>query len=177
MDRPALTILYNISVASRPVFEHHFPPPEITRICTKEGIAVCTHAVFFGSPAPSPEVRVPGCAVTSRGGAWWIGFLCWHWPLQAVFCPYPAQVHDLHHRHPGQPLSPDHLYARQLEIAAGVPGWPAYTEIWGLATAIDQCFRAMNEARQEPQDPQALESNTGQAGAGNTPPALESGLR
>lgn len=145
-----LIVCYNISLSTRPVFEHHFPPPEIKRIRCREGIAACTHAIFFGSPAPSPEL--PWLRRQLSWAGWWVGFVCWHLPLQAVFCPYPAQVHDLHHRHPDQPLNPDHLYARQGEIEAGTPGWPAYTEIWGLMTAIDECFRTISEVEQGHQE-------------------------
>ncbi len=136
-------ILYGISLSARPVFEHTHPPRGV-RVRTRNGIAACTHGVFFGRKAPSPSHPLAVRAVL--WAAWWAEFLVWYWPLQAVFCPHPAQAHDFHHRHPDRPLDPDQLSARRDEIAGGTPGWPPYTEIWGLVAAIDECFNALSQA-------------------------------
>jgi hypothetical protein len=39
-------------------------------------------------------------------------------------------------------------YARQQDIDAGHPKWPEYTDVWGIAVAIDHVFTILSEERE-----------------------------
>jgi hypothetical protein len=50
-----------------------------------------------------------------------------------------APCHDFHHRKPASKKWTSYIHARQSDLDAGSPGYPAgYFECWGLIAAVDR---------------------------------------
>jgi hypothetical protein len=55
-----------------------------------------------------------------------------------------APCHDFHHRKPASRKWTSYIHARQGDLEAGSPGYPAgYFESWGLIAAVDRCLESL----------------------------------
>jgi Fatty acid desaturase len=134
--------LFQMSNTLRLCVKHTFPDATGTRRSGKDYFANLTNAIFLGEVAPGPFTprRMRAWA------RWTVRMLAVHFPARYLVLTGDTVVHDYHHRHPRSPDWPNYLFARQRDIDAGHPGWPAYREVWGLVSAIDLVFRSLSVA-------------------------------
>jgi hypothetical protein len=128
--------------------KHTFPAPADARRSGKDYFAGLTNAIFLGEAAPAPGMPRPALAWVR----WTVRMLVVHFPARYVVLTGDTVVHDYHHRHPRSRDWPNYLFARQRDIDAGHPGWPAYREVWGLVPAIDLVFRSLSVANPDVYD-------------------------
>lgn len=89
-----------------------------------------------------------GLPATASARAWarWTARLClYHLPARILVVPGDLSQHDFHHRRPSTPDWVRAAYARQQDIDSGHEGWPAYTDIWGVGSAIAHVFAILSE--------------------------------
>ncbi|MCX4692538.1 fatty acid desaturase [Streptomyces sp. NBC_01408] len=89
-----------------------------------------------------------GIGVVRSVGAWsrWtLRLAFYHLPSRILVVPGDLAAHDFHHRKPSTFEWVRASYARQADIDAGHPKWPAYTDVWGLGVAIDRVFTILSE--------------------------------
>jgi len=130
---------FQISNTLRLCVKHTFPVAGVEERRGRDYFSSLTNAIFIGDPAPDDR----------RIASWAI------WSLRAAFVHAPARylvltgdtvVHDFHHRHPASREWADYLFARERDLAAGHPGWPPYSEVWGLVPAISKVFDSIAAA-------------------------------
>lgn len=100
---------------------------------------------FSGDPLPAK-----GLGLASALGAWsrWVARLAfYHVPARILVVPGDLAQHDFHHRRPSTKEWVRAAYARQHDIDADHPRWPAYTDVWGLGTAIGRVFTILSQEK------------------------------
>lgn len=75
----------------------------------------------------------------------WFIQMIGHLFVRLTILPGPLPSHELHHRKPGQYDWRIAFYERQKDIEANHPGYPPYTEVWGLINALDIVFDGMSK--------------------------------
>lgn len=101
-----------------------------------------TWARFCGRsvpPASLPWYEAPGAWVR-----WLLAMTLYHLPSRLLVIVGDLPNHDHHHRHPATPDWMISAYARQRDIDSGRDDAPPYTEVWGMARAIDRMFERMS---------------------------------
>ncbi|MDQ1744974.1 MAG: hypothetical protein QOE23_3313 [Pseudonocardiales bacterium] len=136
--------LFQLSNVLRLCVKHTFPAPGGTDRRGKAYFGSLTSGVFLGEPAPAPAGSV--AAGTVNWTRWGLRMLFVHAPVRYLIITADTPVHDFHHRYPSVNGWAHHLYQRQADLDAGSPGWPPYTELWGLAPAMNEIFRSLSEA-------------------------------
>ncbi|MBB5867181.1 hypothetical protein F4553_000560 [Allocatelliglobosispora scoriae] len=139
-----LVPLYQISNTLRLCVKHTFPTADTTHRRGREHFAGLTNAIFLGSPAPAPGASPLRAALAWLG--WSARMLLWHLPVRYLVLTGDTVVHDFHHRYPVSRRWVDYIFARQHDLDAGHPGWPPYTEEWGLIAAINRVFDSLAAA-------------------------------
>lgn len=151
-----LVPLFQVSNTLRLCVKHTFPPPGVEVRRGREYFAGLTNAIFIGEAVPSSSLPL-----VKRGIAWA------RWVLRMAFVHAPARylvltgdtvVHDFHHRYPTTKDWPNYIFARQADVDAGTPGWPAYHEVWGLVPAINYVFDSLARADRDEYDINRLKS-------------------
>ena len=138
-----LGIFFQMSTAVRLSSEHTFP----AKIPTKRDrstIAGYTVGIFIGEQAPDPSL--PWQKAVPAWIGWGVKMTFYHLPCRLGFLPMDGPCHDWHHRFPKSPDWPNYIHAREQDRQNGHPGWPPYTEVWGLHTAIQACFETLSKA-------------------------------
>ncbi|MCC3767417.1 fatty acid desaturase [Streptomyces sp. UNOC14_S4] len=139
--------LFQVSNTLRLCVKHTFPARGIEVRRGKEYFGSLTNAIFIGAPAPTP-----GLPFVRRTGAWlsWTARMLFvHAPSRYLVLTGDTVVHDFHHRYPSTPEWAHYLFARQADADAGSPGWPPYTQVWGLVPAINHVFDSLSVADPE----------------------------
>jgi hypothetical protein len=139
-----VTVLLQIATVFRILCEHRLPSAEIIALRGKQLVCEATAGVFPGRyPPPAANStlrRLLGWTI------WWADMLTIQLFVRVFVLVGDAPCHDFHHRRPGKRWT-DYTHARQSDLDAGCPGFPAnYVESWGLFNAIDQNFAAMARA-------------------------------
>jgi fatty acid desaturase len=131
-----VTVLLQIATVFRILCEHRFPEPQMIRQRDRNFVCHATAGVFPGS-AP-PDLYATTAEGLLRWTAWWAEMLTVQLFVRLFVLVGDAPCHDFHHRKPATRRWADYIYARQQDLDAGSPGFPAgYFENWGLFAAID----------------------------------------
>jgi hypothetical protein len=101
---------------------------------------------FNGDPLPQSGGR-PAATVLAWS-RWLLRLAFYHLPARILVVPGDLSQHDFHHRFPSSAHWVRAAYARQQDIDAGHPKWPEYTDVWGIAVAIDHVFTILSEERE-----------------------------
>jgi fatty acid desaturase len=101
-----------------------------------------TTARFFGEATPASHLKGAGKVIAWSG--WWFRLLAVHFPARLFAVPGDLANHDWHHRYPFDARWPAAAYARRDDALRGTPGWPAYTESWGLKPAREATFELLS---------------------------------
>jgi fatty acid desaturase len=136
--------LFQVSNTLRLCVKHTFPNPAVTERVGKAYFASLTNAIFLGEPVPS-GVRGP-VRLAGAWARWTTRMLLVHFPARYLVLTGDTVCHDFHHRHPSSRQWPNYVFARQADIEAGHPGWPAYHEAWGLVPAINLVLDSLSVA-------------------------------
>jgi len=94
---------------------------------------------------PLPESGRGGLAAARDWSRWVLRLAFYHLPARILVVPGDLSQHDFHHRRPSTFEWVRAGYARQGDIDAGHPNWPAYTDVWGLGLAINRVFTILSE--------------------------------
>jgi len=131
-----LTILLQIATVLRILCEHRFPAPELIAARGRDFVCHATVGVFPGRMPPAePAATAAGLL---RWTLWWLEMATLHLFVRLFVLVGDAPCHDFHHRRPATRRWTNYIHARQQDLEAGSPGFPAgYFEIWGLFRAID----------------------------------------
>lgn len=139
-----LIVLFQISNTLRLCVKHTFPAPGTAHKRGKAYFGSLTHAIFIGEAAPPAGLgRAEAVRQWTR---WTLRMVFVHAPIRYLVITGDTPVHDHHHRHPATPQWAHHLYERQRDLDEGHPGWPPYTELWGLTDAINTTFATISAA-------------------------------
>ncbi|MGW3471692.1 hypothetical protein ACWDKQ_25260 [Saccharopolyspora sp. NPDC000995] len=138
-----LMFLFNAAATIRLSSRHIFPARGPVRK-GRATLAGYTHGVFFGEAAPGPDVS--GVRRVLSWSRWWLRMLFMHLPARLFVFVGDGPCHDYHHRFPRSRDWANYIFARHRDIAAGHPGWPPYTEVWGLVAAINAVFTTLSAA-------------------------------
>ncbi len=143
-----LSVLLQIATVFRILCEHRFPDPVVIANRGKEFVCHATAGVFPGSPPPAVT------AGSARGlllwTLWWADMLLVQMFVRVFVLVGDAPAHDFHHRRPATKRWTDYIHARQKDVDAGCPGFPAnYGETWGLFRAIDENLTSLARTRPE----------------------------
>lgn len=132
-----LTILLQIATVGRIIVEHAFPEPHHIAARDRDFVAHATYGVFPGRQPPLARAgTVDGFAAWT---VWWAEMLSVHLFVRLFVMVGDAPCHDFHHRKPASRKWTNYIHARQGDLAAGSPGYPAgYFETWGLIAAVDR---------------------------------------
>ncbi|MGW1074440.1 stearoyl-CoA 9-desaturase [Streptomyces sp. NPDC002537] len=139
--------LFQLSNTLRLCVKHTFPAPDLEVRRGKEYFGSLTNAIFIGEPAPPSAL--PYGRRTAAWFAWTARMLLVHAPARYLVLTGDTVVHDFHHRYPATPQWANYLFGRQEDADAGSPGWPAYTQVWGLIPAINLVFDSLSVADPE----------------------------
>jgi fatty acid desaturase len=143
-----VTVLLQVATVLRILCEHRFPDPALIALRDRTFVCHATAGVFPGSPPP--EVGVATLAGVLRWAAWWGELLTVHLFARIFVLVGDAPCHDFHHRKPATRRWTDYIHARQEDLEAGSPGFPAgYLETWGLFRAIDRNLETLAVTRPE----------------------------
>ncbi|NOG73870.1 fatty acid desaturase [Roseicella sp. DB1501] len=131
-----VTVLLQVATVFRILCEHRFPEPETMQKRDRNFVCHATAGVFPGALPPAQRANtLPGAL---RWTAWWAEMLTVHLFVRLFVLVGDAPCHDFHHRKPATRRWADYIHARQQDLEAGSPGFPAgYFENWGLFQAID----------------------------------------
>jgi hypothetical protein len=139
-----VTVLLQVATVFRILCEHRLPSIDIIDQRGKQLICEATAGVFPGGFPPRRNARSLG-GVLAWGG-WWANMLTVQLFVRLFVLVGDAPCHDFHHRRPGKRWT-NYVHARQSDLDAGCPGFPAnYIETWGLFRAVDENFAAMARA-------------------------------
>jgi hypothetical protein len=138
-----LTILLNMSSCVRLCGKHVFPVAG-THLHDRNTLASFTHGIFLGELVPDPAL--PPGRKQWAWARWWARMLFVHLLCRLLVLVGDTPCHDFHHRFPRAKAWPNYIFARQQDLMAGHPGWPPYTEIWGLFPAIQATFVSLSQA-------------------------------
>ena len=132
-----VTILLQIATVGRIIVEHVFPEAHHVAARDRDFVAHATLGVFPGSQPPlARATTVAGFAAWT---AWWAEMLTVHLFVRLFVMVGDAPCHDFHHRKPASRKWTSYIHARQGDLDAGSPGYPAgYFECWGLIAAVDR---------------------------------------
>ena len=142
-----LVLLYQVSSAFRLSSKHVFPTKLPSRR-TRESLGLFTHGIFIGESCPSTDLRWWGSLVAWH--RWWTRMLFYHLPCRLFVLVGDGPAHDLHHRFPNHPGWSNYIHVREEDACKARSTSQPYQEVWGLAAAIDACFRSLSAA--EPAD-------------------------
>jgi fatty acid desaturase len=142
-----LTIPLHMVECLRLSGKHVFPARNLGKRGRNE-LAGFTHGIFFGDPVPDPWLPLHRKA--GAWTAWWLRLAFYHLPSRMLVVVGDAPCHDYHHRYPKAKNWSNYMFERYQEELNPRPGWPAYTEVWGLYDAIDACFSSLSAA--DPRD-------------------------
>jgi fatty acid desaturase len=132
-----VTVLLQAATVLRILCEHRFPDPQLIAVRDRAFVCHATAGVFPGTFPP--QERATSVAGLLRWTAWWAEMLTVHLFARIFVLVGDAPCHDFHHRRPATRRWTDYIHARQEDLEAGSPGFPAgYFETWGLFAAIDQ---------------------------------------
>jgi len=99
-------------------------------------------ARFCGAAVPQPGTdALDGCV---RWFRWLLLMVAYHIPSRLLVIVGDLPNHDFHHRFPATPDWTIAAYARQADIDRSAATSPPYSEIWGMAQAIDQMFSVLS---------------------------------
>ncbi len=138
-----LTILFNIAAILRLSSRHIFPVAG-QRLSGRAAIGGYTHGIFIGERAPEQDPW--SWAWAAQWTRWWLRLLFVHLPSRLMVLVGDGPCHDFHHRYPKSKDWANYMFARQQDVDSGHPGWPDYTEVWGLKNAIDAVFMSLDKA-------------------------------
>jgi Fatty acid desaturase len=140
-----LSVMFQVSNTLRLCVKHTFPAPDHQERRGRQYFSSLTNAIFLGDPVPDPSLR--GLRRTSAWVRWWLRIAVVHFPARYLVLTGDTVCHDYHHRHPMDRNWASYIYARQADIDAGHPGWPAYRSVWGgLIAAINLVFDSLAAA-------------------------------
>jgi fatty acid desaturase len=143
-----VTVLLQIATVLRILCEHRFPEPALIALRDREFVCHATAGVFPGSPPPDGHAAT--LVGMLRWATWWGELLTVHLFARIFVLVGDAPCHDFHHRRPATRRWTDYIHARQEDLEAGSPGFPAgYLETWGLFQAIDQNLETLAVTRPE----------------------------
>lgn len=132
-----VTVLLQAATVLRILCEHRFPEVELIDLRDRHFVCHATTGVFPGSLPPALDAASPAGFVL--WAKWWFILLTWHLFVRLFVLVGDAPCHDFHHRRPATRRWTNYIHARQKDLEAGSPGFPAeYFESWGLFTAIDK---------------------------------------
>ena len=140
-------ILSEASAFIETISEHPIPQEEISSRTLKERRlmqAKKSWSILSGSALPAHS-RIIWVNIY-RKIAWFIK-MTGHLLVRLTILPGPLPSHELHHRKPGQYDWRIAFYERQKDIEANHPGYPPYTEVWGLINALDRVFDGMSKRK------------------------------
>jgi len=101
-----------------------------------------TTGVFPGRTPPAE--RATTAAGLLRWTSWWAEMLTVHLVVRLFVLVGDAPCHDFHRRRPATRRWTSYIHARQQDVEAGSPGFPAgYFETWGLFRAVDQSLATL----------------------------------
>lgn len=136
-----LTIPLHMVECLRLSGKHIFPERGLVKRGKNE-LAGFTHGIFFGDRVPDPSL--PFYRRLPLWIAWWLRLVFYHLPSRMLVVVGDAPCHDYHHRYPKAKNWSNYMFERQKEEITPAPGWPPYTEVWGLYSAIDATFRSLS---------------------------------
>lgn len=141
-------VLFNMATVLRLTCRHVFPRPEAkAEPDAHERIAGYSFGIFLGDRVPQGAGNpFLGAA---RWGVWWARLLLVHLPARLFVLVGDGPCHDFHHRHPRFADWPNYIHARQDDVGRGRESpthWPAYTELWGLGTALGAVLESLSLA-------------------------------
>jgi fatty acid desaturase len=129
--------LFQIAAYLSLITEHTWVRHEGPGISPRETISRLTSARFFGERAPAKD------ASRIAWATWTLRMFMIHLPAKLLAVQGDQHSHDWHHRHPKGDWE-NAAYARsQSQPEDSSRGWPAYTEVWGLKSALNSTFDAL----------------------------------
>lgn len=132
-----VTILLQIATVGRIIVEHAFPEAHHIAARDRDFVAHATLGVFPG--AQPPLERATSLTGVVAWAGWWAEMLTVHLFVRLFVMVGDAPCHDFHHRKPASKKWTTYIHARQGDLDAGSPGYPAgYFECWGLVAAVDR---------------------------------------
>jgi fatty acid desaturase len=138
-----LTIPLHMVECLRLSGKHVFPERDAEKRGRQE-LGGFTHGIFVGERTPDREL--PFIQRTAAWAVWWLRLFFYHLPSRLLVLVGDAPCHDYHHRRPKSKDWSNYIFARQQEVLSPPPGWPPYTEVWGIASAIDATFQSLSAA-------------------------------
>ncbi|MDB5371709.1 MAG: hypothetical protein JWP04_351 [Belnapia sp.] len=143
-----VTVLLQAATVLRILCEHRFPEPEMIAARDREFVCHATAGVFPGVMPPAVRATTPRGLLLWAG--WWLDMLTVQLFVRLFVLVGDAPCHDFHHRKPATRRWTTYIHARQQDLDAGSPGFPAgYLENWGLLSAIDQNLGSLANTRPE----------------------------
>lgn len=143
-----VTVLLQIATIYRIIVEHAFPEAELVAARDKTFVCHATLGVFPGREPPAEPAG--SLAGLFAWGAWWAEMLTLHLFVRLFVLVGDAPCHDFHHRRPATRRWTSYAHARQNDLDAGSPGFPAgYFECWGLFAAVDRNLASLAATRPE----------------------------
>lgn len=143
-----VTVLLQAATVLRILCEHRFPEPELIAARNREFVCHATAGVFPGRQPPAQRATTLGGLLAWTG--WWAEMLTVHLFVRLFVLVGDAPCHDFHHRRPATRRWTDYIHAREQDLEAGSPGFPAgYLESWGLIAAIDANLASLSATRAE----------------------------
>jgi fatty acid desaturase len=139
-----IIVLFQLSALLDNLGEHGWLTPRDPRIEPRHYHVSATWARFCGRALP--DRSLPALAKPLAWIVWLAAMALYHLPARLLVVVGDLPNHDFHHRFPATPHWMLAAYARQSDIDSGHPGWPAYSEIWGLGRAIDRMFNELSKA-------------------------------
>lgn len=136
-------ILFNVSACVRLSSRHIFPKPGV-RQSGRAVMASFTHGIFIGEAVP--PANLPLLHGLRAWIIWTLRMLFIHLPTRLFVLVGDGPCHDYHHRYPRSRNWSNYIFARNNDLIAGHPGWPPYTEVWGLFNAINEVFCSLSAA-------------------------------
>lgn len=133
-----VTLLLQAATVFRILCEHRFPEPALMARRDRDFVCEATVGVFPGREPPvAADAGTP--AGFARWALWWAEMLTVQLFVRVFVLVGDAPCHDYHHRKPASRRWTDYIHARQADLDAGSPGYPAgYTDGWGLLRVIDE---------------------------------------
>ena len=138
-----LTIPLHMVECLRLSGKHVFPDRDLQKRGRQE-LGSFTHGIFVGERVP--DASLPFFRRMFAWGGWWLRLCFYHLPSRMLVLVGDAPCHDYHHRRPKSKDWPNYIFARQKEVVSPPADWPPYTEVWGVAAAIDETFRSLSAA-------------------------------
>ncbi|TFI43679.1 stearoyl-CoA 9-desaturase [Rhodococcus sp. 1R11] len=136
--------LFQVSNTLRLCVKHTFPTANDEPLTGKDRMAGLTNAIFIGESVPRVQpTRIAAFWAWTR---WTMRMFFVHLPVRYLVLTGDTVCHDFHHRFPRHKAWFDYISERALDSMSPKGGWPAYTEVWGLAHAISHVFDSLSNA-------------------------------